>query len=476
MQNNFRADTEAINLVRDFLAAGGRRAWLVGGTVRDLERGLEPKDIDLATEGDPQGPARAFADAIGGSYFVLSEDFTTCRVVTASGTIYDFQRCRGGSIEADLEERDFTLDAMALPLTPGADIIDPLGGRDDLAAGRLVAVGEKSFADDPLRLLRAVRLEKDLALRLTPETEKLVRASAMYVNEPAAERRFHELVRILEAPGSSDAVRRMDELDLLEEVLPEIAALKGITQNSFHHLDVFDHVLAAADAMGELLSNPATYFPATADAINDRLDSPLAGDATRRQMLSVAAIVHDVGKPGCRFTDEEERVRFFNHDRLSATQAEAILSRFRASKRTTGAVTQLVRQHMHLVALVNERDISERARVRYLRATHPYTPEAVLLSTSDRLAVRGPASTNEEIELHLEFARAMMKRYFSQADSEPLPRLVDGTELMKELGLDAGPRLGRILSAIEEEQEMGAISSHEEALSFARSMAEKTNN
>jgi tRNA nucleotidyltransferase/poly(A) polymerase len=456
--------------VRAFLAENKVSAWLVGGTVRDLVRGVEPQDIDLVTAGEPHDPARRFADAIGGSYFTLSEDFASCRVIAATGEVYDFQQRRGGTIEADLSERDFTVDAMALPLTPGATIIDPLGGRDHLAAGQLASVSDTSFTRDPLRLLRAVRLEKELALRLTPQAEQLIRTAAANVVEPAAERRFHELVRILETPGASTAVRRMDELQLLEMTLPELAALKGVTQNDFHHLDVYEHVLAASDAMGELLVDPSDFFPETAAALVGRLDSPLAGDATRRQVLSLASVLHDCGKPDCRYTDEQERVRFFDHDRLSAAKAEAVLIRFRVGRRTTGAITQLVRQHMHLVALVSERDASERARVRYIKATSPYTPESILLSVSDRLAVRGPRSPEEEIARHLDFAREMMNRYFAEADREPSPRLVDGADLMKELRLEAGPRLGRILAAIEEEQEMGAIGSREEALAFARSL------
>jgi len=455
--------------VRSHLAAAGVAAWLVGGTVRDLLRGSEPGDIDLATAAEPFGPARAFADAIGGSYFTLSEEFTACRVITRGGEAYDFQQLRGGSIEADLRERDFTVDAMALPLA-GGGLIDPLGGEADLSAGRLSPVNDTVFRTDPLRLLRAVRLEKTLSLRLTGEAGLLVRRDARLAAESAAERQFSELTRIIDAPGTVAAIRRLDEFDLLEAVLPELAALKGISQNDFHHLDVFEHTLAAAGAMDDLIMDPAQVFPGTASAMKARLETPLAGDASRSQALILAALMHDIGKPGCRFTDEVERVRFFEHDRLSAELAEQVLGRFHASRTATGAVVQLVRQHMRLVGLINAGDVSERARVRYLRATHPYAPESVLLSVSDRLAVRGPASTGAAIRDHLEFAREMMARCFAAEEARP-PRLVNGEELMAALGLEPGPLVGRLLEAIEEERALGNVDSREGALEFARRLA-----
>lgn len=464
-------DTEAIKLVREYLAGKGMDAWLVGGTVRDLLRGQAPDDVDLVTPFQPSALARGFADAIGGSYFVLSEEFAACRVISTAGAVFDFQRLRGGDIGHDLRQRDFTVDAMALALPGDGEAIDPLGGRADLEAGRLAPVEDGIFDRDPLRLLRAVRLEKTLGFAMTPALEAMVRRDAGLAARPAAERLFSELVRILAAPGAAAAVRRLDGLGLLPVLLPELAALKGVTQNDFHHLDVYEHVLAAADAMGGLLEDPASVFPGSATAITARLEEPAAGDASRRQLCSLAALLHDVGKPGCRFTDEEERVRFIDHDRLSAELAGTTLRRFHAGNRTIKAVSQLVRQHMRLVLLVHEPEITERARLRYLKATHPYTPEAILLSVSDRLAVRGPRSTSDEIARHLDFAREMMDRFFAAAAAPSLPTLVSGADLLGELGLEPGPLLGSILAAIEEEQQLRTISSREEALALARTLA-----
>lgn len=426
--------------------------------------------MDLATAASPFDAARAFADSLGGSFFTLSEQFSACRVISPEGDTYDFQERRGESIRDDLLQRDFTVDAMALPLA-GGDLIDPLEGHADLAAGRLAPVSEGVFVDDPLRLLRAVRLEKELSLRLTGTAKELIHRDASLAVKPAPERLFFELVRIIGSPGTVAAVRRLDDLGLLAVLLPELEALKGITQNAFHHLDVYEHVLAAADAMDSLLTDPASVFPASAPSIGERLALPLAGDADRRQALCLASLLHDAGKPDCRFTDEEERVRFFDHDRLSAQVAVGVLGRFRASKAVTTAVEQLVRQHMRLVGLINTgADVRERARLRYIRATGPYTPESILLSVSDRLAVRGPDSTPEAIDYHLGFAREMMSLFFALSEAHPLPPLIKGDELMEELGLAAGPVIGRLLSAIEEERSLGRVGTRDEALALARKL------
>src|SRR5437867_6968769 len=163
----------------------GKEAWVVGGAVRDELLGRELLDLDVAVA-EPERAARAFAKRSGGAPFPLSERHGAWRVALDDGRTVDFTPLRAG-IEDDLATRDFTINAIARPLGAG-DPVDPFGGREDLDAGRLRAVRESIFRDDPLRLLRAVRLENELDLRLDDETERLVREHARHVTEPAGER------------------------------------------------------------------------------------------------------------------------------------------------------------------------------------------------------------------------------------------------------------------------------------------------
>lgn len=189
-------------------AVGGGPAWVVGGAIRDELLGRDVVDVDVAC-GEPELAARVYGRLAGGAVFPLSETHGAWRVALRNGRTVDFTPLQGESIEEDLRTRDFTVNAIARPVG-SSEPVDPLGGRGDLEARRLRAVSGSIFEDDPLRLLRAVRLEDELGLRLDEETERLVRASAADVARPAGERILGELERL-----SPRGFRRLDELGLL---------------------------------------------------------------------------------------------------------------------------------------------------------------------------------------------------------------------------------------------------------------------
>ena len=222
-----------LELAREVLQ--GEEAWVVGGAVRDELLGRELVDLDIAVR-DPKRAARAYAKPAGGAPFALSERHGAWRVALDEGRTVDFTPLPG-TIEDDLATRDFTINAIARPLG-GGDPVDPFGGQDDLAARRLRAVGPTVFEDDPLRLLRAVRLEDELGFRLDEETERLAREQAALVTKPADERILAELRR-LSPPG----YRRLDELGLL-------APLGGKLDERLDRVDSPDYRLVASFGEG----------------------------------------------------------------------------------------------------------------------------------------------------------------------------------------------------------------------------------
>lgn len=436
--------------------------------------GRDPYDIDLVTPGPPEPLGRKFADSIGGSFFIMSGEFKTCRAISADGLVnYDFAALRGGHIVEDLGERDFTVNAMAVELPGGGRVIDPFGGGAHLAGRELVPINNAIFDNDPLRLLRAPRLEKTHELVIGPSLALLISTKAILASSPAAERIFLELSRILATPGVSASVARLDELGLLEVLLPELGALKGIAQNDYHHLDVFNHVLASVEALEKELDDPESFFPGRGDAINQRIKRRVAGDADCPLVLILAALFHDIAKPHCRFIDKDGQVRFFEHDRLGADLADDILTRLKVSNEARKAVTHLVRRHMRFEGLLQEESPSDRARLRYLKATEPWSIEAILLSVSDRLAVRGIRVHERDIDHHLGLARSLMEQAFAREETRPLPKLVSGDELMRDLGIGPGPLVGELLEQIQNEQELGNIASREQALSLAHKLASR---
>ena len=204
------------DLARELLA--GETAWVVGGAVRDELLGREVVDLDIACR-DPEGAARAYANRSGGAPFPLSERHGAWRVALDAGRTVDFTPLPGG-IEEDLAARDFTINAIAAPLA-GGEQTDPFGGRGDLEQKVVRAVSPSVFEDDPLRLLRAVRLEDELGFRMDAETEQLVSKQAELVTRPAGERILAELVRL-----SAAGYRRADELGLLAPLKGSSAGLE----------------------------------------------------------------------------------------------------------------------------------------------------------------------------------------------------------------------------------------------------------
>jgi hypothetical protein len=224
------------DLARELLA--GQEAWVVGGAVRDELLGRELVDLDIAVR-EPEAAARAYANRSGGAPFPLSERHGAWRVAFVDGRTVDFTPL-AGTIEEDLATRDFTINAIAVPLA-GGDAVDPFAGRVDLEARLIRVVSPSVFTDDPLRLMRAVRLEDELGFRLEPETEVLVREHAALVTEPARERTLAELVRL-----SIDGYRRADDLGLLAPLDGASAGLERgglVDRPAFRLVAVFGEAL-----------------------------------------------------------------------------------------------------------------------------------------------------------------------------------------------------------------------------------------
>ncbi len=454
-------------------ALAGRPVWLVGGAVRDRVLGRPLTDLDLVVDGDPEQAARAIARAAGrAACFALSEDFGAWRVVARDKAWQaDLEGLRGGSLQVDLELRDFTVNAIAEPLE-GGPAIDPLNGLEDLTAGRLRMAGESAFVDDPLRVLRLVRIAVELELEPDEQTVRAARAQAGELNSVSAERVFMELRRIVASPRARRGIELLNELGATAVVLGELEALKGVEQSRFHHLDVYGHTLAVLDRAIELQADPnaALGDEYTADLL-ELLNEPLADEMTRGEALRWGALLHDAAKPLTRgVRPEDGRVTFIGHDAKGAELARTVLARLRASERLRAHAAALVRNHLRLGFLVHEpQPLARRTVYTYLRACDPVEVDVTLLSVADRLATRGD-SAQQAIDAHLRVARAMLRDALSwRAEGPPQP-LLRGDELAADLGIPTGPRVGELLGELTEAQYAGEITTRDQALAFARTL------
>ncbi len=465
-------------------ALTGRRAWLVGGAVRDraLGRPGEPVDIDVVVDGDAGEAARAVALAGGrAACFALSEEFGAWRVVARDRSWQvDLEPLRGGTLEADLELRDFTVNALAEPIEGGAPI-DPLGGMADLQARRLRMAGRGAFAADPLRVLRLVRVSLELDLQPEAETVQAARAQAAGLEDVAPERVFMELRRIIAAPTARRGLEMMGELGAGAVVLPELEALRGVEQSRFHHSDVYGHTLEVLDRTIDIggvgARGPAQLGTALAgneSEVAALLAEPLADEVTRGQALRWGALLHDAAKPLTRSVRPDGRVTFIGHDVRGAELARAVLQRLRASERLCAHVAALVRHHLRLGFLVHEPQPLSRTTVYgYLRASAPVEVDVTLLSIADRLATRGDRA-DESIEAHLRVAEGLLADALRWRAEGPAAPLLRGDELTVQLGIAPGPGLGALLEKLAEAQYAGELASAEQALSYARELMRST--
>jgi poly(A) polymerase len=442
--------------------------WIVGGALRDELLGRPVRDVDVAVAGDPEPVARAVADSVRGPVFRLSEAFGAWRVIDRrGGRVWDFSPLQGETIEEDLARRDFTVNAMARP-REGGEIIDPLGGRADLEARVLRVLGPEAYAQDPLRPLRLARFAAELGFAPDPETQRLTAAAAPAVADAAGERVFAELRRLVIADGALTGLALADRLGLLRAVLPELADLHDVEQSHYHHLDVYDHTLEVLAMQIDLERRLHTVFAEPDAARLERiLAEPLADELTRGQALRFGALLHDIGKPATSATRPDGRITFMGHDRLGEEMVRSVCRRLRTSDRFARFVEGLTRHHLVLGFLVHERPLDRRQVYRYLARTTPVEVEVTLLSCADRLATRGRRA-EEATEAHLDLARELMRAALDWREHGPPGVPIRGDELARELGIEPGPELGRLLAELTEAAYAGEVATRDDAVAVAR--------
>jgi poly(A) polymerase len=472
------------------LAARGVTAYLVGGSLRDAMLGRPVRDVDVAVDGDSLATARAAGDDLGAAYFPLDPERGIARLVFPAGEdgvrYVDFTRLRG-DIVADLASRDFTIDAMAVAL-PGdgnLDLVDPFGGREDLAKGIVRAVTPACFEADGLRLLRGVRLAAELAFHLNAPTLTWMRERAGCLDGIAPERQREELVRILATGRASWALDSLDELGLLERILPELTAARGVEQPKEHYWDVFEHSLRTVEALDYLLAEHppretrwATFWRELWGPLgwlaggHHHFREEVSEGHPRRALIKLSALIHDIAKPETKTVDSKGRVRFLGHAATGARMAKALMGRLRFSVRETRLVSLLVEEHLRPGQLSSGGGPpSRRALYRYFRDTGDAALDVLFLSLADHLAARGPRMRVTSWRNHVAYVNHIMaRRHLEESLVEP-PRLVTGHDVMAALGTEPGPEVGRLLRAVEEAQGAGEIHTREDAMALVQRLA-----
>ncbi len=457
------------------------KSYLVGGFVRDWLVGRDNADLDIAVSGDALAVAQEAAERVDGRYVMLDEENGVGRVVVpGENTPWHIDiTSYNGNIEKDLLRRDFTVNAMALDLADFIEekvtLLDPAGGEEDLKKGLLRQVSKDVFAADPSRLMRAIRLARELNLEIEPVTEETIRLNSALIEQVPGEKVREELVRIFALPYAANSVRYLDDVGLLCRIMPELEEMKGVKQPKEHYWDVFDHSIEAMAAL-EFILRESDWVYGRADL---RADVPWSGEieahfngeigsgSTRRTLLKLGLLLHDIAKPRTK-TIDEEKIRFLGHTKEGAVTAVEIMERLRFSSREIKYVEKLVYHHLHPAQMSNQGLPSDKAIYRYFRDTEGAGLDILFLALADYLAVAGPRVNVDEWKMHIEQIKYIIDVHNKQ-ENEIMPlRLVTGDDLIKEFKLSPGRNIGRLLTMVREAQAAGEVSTREEALEYIR--------
>jgi poly(A) polymerase len=349
-------------------------------------------------------------------------------------------------------------------------VIDPSGGLGDLDDRVIRAADETVFTEDPVALLRAVRLAAQTGSTIEPRTELMIRTHSGLIGRVPAEVIGEELGRLLSAPGSGHFLSYMDEVGLLRAVIPEVDLVRGVIQPPEHRWDVLEHSLKTAEAFDYLLGQGSWPY---ADVIRD-LDRPPETDdyfaakvgpgSNRAALLRMAALLHDVSKPSTRTVEPGGKVRFLGHARDGAVVAGVVAARLCFGRREARLLQTAIEHHLRPTQMGWPNLPTPRAINRFLRDTGEGATGILYLSLADHLATRGPALDEGNWRTHVETVKHVEAQR-KQAPSRAL-QLVDGYDIMSFFSLSPGHRVGELLASVREAQASGEVSSREEALSL----------
>jgi poly(A) polymerase/tRNA nucleotidyltransferase (CCA-adding enzyme) len=460
--------------------------YLVGGTVRDLLLARDTHDLDFATAGDGLTLARYLADRLGGAYVPLDHERRTGRVVLGRDedgptgdesqaeklhtTYLDVASLRGADLATDLRGRDFTINAMAVARSAdgGWELRDVLGGRQDLKAGVLRLASPSSLVHDPVRMLRAVRLQAQFGCRMEPHTRTRLAQTASLLGQVSAERIRDEWFNILQQPGAADAVLELRQLGLLQIIAPPLVDLDSAGQDSTVQRDGLSPALACVCAIEQLWSafqssgfNSQSFLPETlymlAPNIQSRYGAHICDERTYLALLKSAALLHNVGPTPAK----------------SAEVATQLGRRWRCSNREVDLLSAAIQYRARAGQLARERCLDRRSIYCYYRDAGEYGIDAAMLCLADPLARETNLAPDSWAQHAITLAKLLAAYLKHQAEwIDPLP-LLSGQDLIQSLQLAPGPQIGEILAGLREEQAAGTIQTREAALEWAQRWANR---
>ena len=453
--------TAIADLNIDFLDAIPEVTYLVGGTVRDLLLGRTPVDIDLVVVGDIRRAAQHIAARTGGRIVDIGKKgFTVIRVASPEITI-DITPLDHPTIEDDLLQRDFTINAMAYAIN-SRSLVDCTGGMRDMRQKLIRLVSTAALEKDPARLVRAYRMAASFQFSIHAGTRKAISRRCQLVDTVAGERIWAELVKIFNTSQSGAVIRDMADSGLLTAIFPEMYTTIGCAQNRHHQFDVFEHSLRAYEHVEGLLNEFEARFP-TVTATAEKM-----GLGSHSAMLKYASLLHDIGKPATRQVDETGRVHFYGHAAKSAIIGAGISKRLRLSRHQRHVADALIRNHLRPLFLFiasEKARLGKRGMVRFFNHCGSLTLPIVLHTMADIMAKQ---EVLQGRDAHfITFCGRLMAAYVDYIDRQSTAGpLINGNDLISVFGLSPSPLFKYLLARVDERRLSGELSSRDQALAW----------
>jgi len=466
--------------------------YLVGGSIRDFMLGKTSYDLDFVLPRQSIKAAKLIADEFNSDFYVLDKKRSTARAIIQSGKTkkcIDFARYNGGSIFEDLTHRDFTFNAMALNIIKPDELLDPLYGKEHLQQKLLFPCARDSFLNDPVRVIRAVRFLGALNLQLGEGVSDLITQAACTLPQVSTERVRDELFRILAQTKVSDSFHRMIQLKIFDQIFLELAELAGIYFGKSHFYDALEHSINTAAILQELIEhllNPGS--PSSNDFINQILNEykhlrvplkkylqePLIQGRGKKELMIIGALFLDSGR--LQFNHIEIKRRKENPATIekSTKIARDWGKRMALSNSEIEFISQAITHHSNnrFEAIFDDAD-QHVSIYQYFKSAGNAGIAACFIYLADKIAILGSEIKHEVLKRSIESIKLFLESWFLRRDEviNP-PKIINGDDLIKNLRIESGVRLGELLEEIRIAQVMGKIRSKQQALDYARRLKE----
>lgn len=462
LKNKIQND-EILNNISSFFQ---NQVYLVGGSVRDYLLGKTTYDRDLiVVDEDAKSFSLKLAEFFGATHIPLDEVNKIYRIVLSDKENYlDITNPVENSLEKDIMRRDLTINAIAVNIKTG-EVVDLCNGISDLENKLLRGVREENFVDDPLRLLRVFRFYSILGFELDESLVSIAKKYQNIVLNPAKERIEYELMKLFDGQFADEALLKMDECGVLEKYFPFVKELKQVPPNLHHHLDLFHHSVETVKQIGILYNNSSEEVKAHMNKID-------FGGFSRIAHLRLAGFLHDIGKFSTWTIEEDTgRHRFIKHDDVGAKLAKPMLKSMCFSNKQIDYLTLMIKKHMYPTAVVSAPELTDKVMMRFVRKMEDNAIDNILIAQADRLSARGPEITEDIVNENISALNNLLEFYLKAKETlKPLPKLLDGNEVMNILSIKPSPQLGKIMDALQEAQISGDILTKDEAVAFIKTL------